>query len=179
VWLCGVVNWISRLLNEQPIAWSDSWSHNNCPAETEQLLCMWDEKSQSALFFLSYVCGFGNAASVVSFCGLPELVARFTARLFNTFTWAYIDDYLQPDFKLANNSSQEALAFVHQAIGVPLAACMHKACANCNESPKALNKAPLPKCKRRWFNHIQEGLGIVINMSNAHKGFVDFSPKHG
>ena len=113
-----------------------SQGYNNCPAETEQLLCIWDEKSQFALFFLSYVCGFGNAASVVSFCRLPELVTRFTARLFATFTRACIDDYLQPDFKLANNSSQAALAFVHRAIGVPLAACMHEACVNCNESLK-------------------------------------------
>jgi len=123
---------------------------------------MWDEKSQSALFFLSYVYGFGSAASFVSFCRLPELVTRFTTRLFATFTRAYIDDYLQPDFKLANNSSQEALAFVYRAIGVPLAACMHEACANCYESPKALNDGPLPKCKRRCFHHTQEGLGVVI-----------------
>jgi len=27
VWSCGVVDWISRPLNEQPVAWSDSWSH--------------------------------------------------------------------------------------------------------------------------------------------------------
>jgi len=26
VWLCGVVDWIDRPLNEQPVVWSDSWS---------------------------------------------------------------------------------------------------------------------------------------------------------
>lgn len=153
--------------------------YNNCPAETEQLLCMWDEKSQSPRFFWSYVCGFGNAASVVSFCRLPELVSRFTARLFATFTRAYIDDYLQPDFKIANNSSQEVLAFIHHAIGVPLAACLHESCANCNKSPKDLVTGNLPKCKRRRFHHTQEELGVIINMKNAHKGFIDFCPKPG
>jgi len=29
VWSCGVVNWISRPLNEQPVAWSDSWSQQS------------------------------------------------------------------------------------------------------------------------------------------------------
>ena len=27
VWSCGVVEWFGRLPNEQPVAWSDSWSH--------------------------------------------------------------------------------------------------------------------------------------------------------
>jgi len=27
VWSCGVVDWFGRPLNEQPVAWSDSWSH--------------------------------------------------------------------------------------------------------------------------------------------------------
>ena len=27
MWSCGVVNCIGRLLYEQPIAWSDNWSH--------------------------------------------------------------------------------------------------------------------------------------------------------
>jgi len=26
VWSCGVFDWIGRPLNEQPVAWSDSWS---------------------------------------------------------------------------------------------------------------------------------------------------------
>ena len=27
VWSCGVVNWIGRPLNKQPVVWSDSWSY--------------------------------------------------------------------------------------------------------------------------------------------------------
>ena len=27
VWPCGVVEWFGRPPNEQPVAWSDSWSH--------------------------------------------------------------------------------------------------------------------------------------------------------
>jgi len=27
VWLCGAVEWFGRPPNEQPVAWSDSWSH--------------------------------------------------------------------------------------------------------------------------------------------------------
>jgi len=27
VWSCGVVEWFGRPPNEQPVAWSDSWSH--------------------------------------------------------------------------------------------------------------------------------------------------------
>ena len=33
---CGVVDWIGRLLNEQPVAWFDSWSHRVCQ-ENEDL----------------------------------------------------------------------------------------------------------------------------------------------
>jgi len=31
VWSCGVVDWFSRPLNEQPVAWSDSWSQMGFP----------------------------------------------------------------------------------------------------------------------------------------------------
>jgi len=30
VWSCGVVDWFGRPLNEQPVAWSDSWSQRMC-----------------------------------------------------------------------------------------------------------------------------------------------------
>jgi len=29
VWSCGVVDWFGRPPNEQPVAWSDSWSHTD------------------------------------------------------------------------------------------------------------------------------------------------------
>jgi len=30
VWSCGVVEWFGRPPNEQPVAWSDSWSQYRC-----------------------------------------------------------------------------------------------------------------------------------------------------
>jgi len=34
VWSCGVVEWFGRPPNEQPVAWSDSWSQHILPGVT-------------------------------------------------------------------------------------------------------------------------------------------------
>jgi len=37
VWSCGVVEWFGRPPNEQPVAWSDSWSHRVLPQMVRNL----------------------------------------------------------------------------------------------------------------------------------------------
>ena len=124
--------------------------YNNLPAATPQVLCMWDETAQESRYYLSFVCGFGNAASVISFCRVPELIARFCTRLFGTLSRAYIDDWLQPCFRVAGASSQSCLAFVHKAVGIPLAACGHTSCAECCAHPSPPQQdVVMPRCKRR------------------------------
>jgi len=36
VWSCGVVDWTDRSLNEQPVAWSDSWSQTHHGAQERE-----------------------------------------------------------------------------------------------------------------------------------------------
>ena len=152
--------------------------YNNLPAATPQVLCMWDEIAQESRYYLSFVCGFGNAASVISFCRVPELIARFCTRLFSTLSRAYIDDWLQPCFRVAGASSQTCLAFVHKAVGIPLAACGHTSCAECCAHPSPPQQdVVMPRCKRRRARGTNEALGVICSLENAHKGFADFHPR--
>ena len=150
--------------------------YNNCPAAHKQFFCMWNAQAKAARFYASYVCGFGNAASVLSFCRLPELIGRFMARMFGTFGRAYIDDWVQPDLAAAGSSAQDCLAATHKAIGIPLAACLHPACSECNQRPTGQLPTPSPKCKRRRFSQVQEVLGVICDTRLATRGIVDYSP---
>jgi hypothetical protein len=178
----------SKPMPEMTIALDDvAAGYNNCPAATPQIICMWDVTAGrkingipvgEARYYLSYVCGFGNAASVISFCRLPELISRFCARLFATASRAYIDDWLQPDFAEAKSSSQDCLARVHKAVGLPLAACAHPACGECHQTPAHRPvDAEMPRCKRRRAAATQEALGVVCSLKNVRKGFADYHPR--
>jgi hypothetical protein len=151
--------------------------YNNCPAEAPQVFCMWDEAAQAPRWHLAYVCGFGNAASVLSFCRPMEAIARFNARMFGGFARAYIDDWLQPDYLAAGRSAQRCLAAVHKALGIPLAACNHTACGECRDRPTPAEETQLlPRCKRQRFRQTQEALGVVCDLSTVCQGFAQYWP---
>ena len=151
--------------------------YNNCPAQEPQIFCMWDEQAKAPRWHLAFVCGFGNAASVLSFCRPMEAIARFNARMFGGFARAYIDDWLQPDYLAAGRSAQRCLAAVHKAIGIPLAACHHASCSECSDRPSpAAQGRQLPRCKRQRFRQTQEALGVVCDLSTARQGFVQYWP---
>ena len=153
--------------------------YNNCPAHTPQVLCMWDEEEQAPRWHLSYVCGFGNAASVLAFCRTMDMCARVNSRLFAGLGKPYIDDWLQPDLLAAGRSAQDCLSHLMALVGIPLAACMHPSCPECHDTPAPSDGTPLPKCKRKAFRQIQDGLGVTCDLSRAEKGFVDLSPTAG
>jgi hypothetical protein len=151
--------------------------YNNCPAQVPQVFCMWDEVAQAPRWHLAFVCGFGNAASVLSFCRPMEAIARFNARMFGGFARAYIDDWLQPDYLAAGRSAQRCLAALHKAIGIPLAACNHEACGECRDRPTpAQDSHPPPRCKRQRFRQTQEALGVVCDLSTVQHGFAQYWP---
>jgi hypothetical protein len=120
---------------------------------------------------------FGSTASVNHFCRLPTLIERIGARLFGTLTRAYVDDWVITDFVAAGDSSQQALPAVHRDIGIPLAACQHACCSQCNCNQQPDPPPSMPKCKRRHPSQIQELMGVVCDVSQAHAGSVHYSPK--
>ena len=62
-------------------------------------------------------------------------------------------------------------------IGIPLAACQHACCSQCKRNPRPDTPPSMPKCKRRRPSQIQELLGVVCDVSQAHTGSVRYSPK--
>ncbi len=112
----------------------------------------------------------GSTASVNHFCRLPSLIERIGARLFGTLARAYVDDWVITDFVAAGDSAQQALATIHRCIGIPLAACQHACCSQCNRNPLPDPPPSVPKCKRRRPSQIQELLGVVCDVSQAHTG---------
>ena len=68
---------------------------------------------------------------------------------------------------------------LHSFIHIPLAACRHRSCPNCNSTPSPLVLADaLPaKCKRRRPQARQELLGVVCDVSMAHTGRVTITSK--
>jgi len=86
------------------------------------------------------------------------------------------DDWLQPDLMAAGRSAQDCLSHLMALVGIPLAACMHPSCPECHDAPAPSDGTPLPKCKRKAFRQIQDGLGVTCDLSSAEKGFVDLSP---
>ena len=89
------------------------------------------------------------------------------------------DDWLQPDLMAAGRSAQDCLSHLMALVGIPLAACMHPSCPECHDTPAPSDGTPLPKCKRKAFRQIQDGLGVTCDLSRAEKGFVDLSPTAG
>ena len=153
--------------------------YNNCPAHAPQILCMWDEDEGRPMWHLSYVCGFGNAASVLAFCRTMDMCARLNSRLFAGLGKPYIDDWLQPDLLAAGRSAQDCLSHLMRLVGIPLAACMHPSCPECHDAPAPHDGTTMPKCKRKRFRQVQDGLGVTCDLSSARKGFVDLSPTAG
>ena len=151
--------------------------YNNLPADQEYVLCAWDDTVQAARFYTSRVMVFGSTASVNHFCRLPALVERLCTRLFATLARAYIDDWVITDFVAAKDSAQQAIAAVHADIGIPLAACGHPSCSDCNAIPILPAPASMPKCKRKRPSQVQELLGVVCDVSAATTGRVYYSPK--
>jgi hypothetical protein len=66
---------------------------------------------------------------------------------------------------------------VHRDIGIPLPACQHACCSQCNCNPRPDPPPSMSKCKRRRPIQIQELLGVVCDVSQAHDGSVRYSPK--
>ncbi len=118
--------------------------YNNLPTDREYVMCAWDDKANAARFYTSRVMMFGSTASVNHFCRLPALIERIGARLFGTLARAYVDDWVITDFAAAVDSAQQVLAAVHSDIGIPLAACQHACCSQCNRNPRS---DPPPLCR--------------------------------
>ena len=154
-----------------------SAGYNNLPTDREYVMCAWDDDVKAARFYTSRVMMFGSTASVNHFCRLPSLIERLGARLFGTLARAYVDDWVITDFVAAGDSAQQALATIHRDIGIPLAACRHACCNQCNRNPRPDPPPSMPKCKRRRPSQIQELLGVVCDVSQAHTGSVRYSPK--
>ncbi|MFN9685582.1 MAG: hypothetical protein ACK583_10025, partial [Cyanobacteriota bacterium] len=154
-----------------------SAGYNNLPTDREYVMCAWDDDVKAARFYTSRVMMFGSTASVNHFCRLPSLIERLGARLFGTLARAYVDDWVITDFVAAGDSAQQALATIHRDIGIPLAACQHACCSQCNRNPRPDPPPSMPKCKRRRPSQIQELLGVVCDVSQAHTGSVRYSPK--
>jgi len=151
--------------------------YNNLPTDQEYVMCAWDDEANAARFYASRVMMFGSTASVNHFCRLPALVERLCTRLFATLARAYCDDWIITDFVSAGDSAQQALAAVHADIGIPLAACGHASCDQCKTCPCLPAPEVLPKCKRKRPSQVQELLGVVCDVSEAHLGRVYYSPK--
>ena len=140
-------------------------------------MCAWDDTANAARFYTSRVMMFGSTASVNHFCRLPALIERIGARLFGTLARAYVDDWVITDFAAAGDSAQQVLAAVHSDLGIPLAACQHACCSQCYRVPRSDPPSVMPKCKRKRPSQIQELLGVVCDVSQAHAGSVHYSPK--
>jgi len=99
--------------------------------------------------------------------------------MFATVARAYIDDWIITDYKLAGDSAQMVFDSLHSCIHIPVAACRYRSCPNCNSTPSPLVLGDtLPaKCKRRRPQARQELLGVVCDVSMAHKGRVTITPK--
>jgi hypothetical protein len=151
--------------------------YNNLPTDREYVMCARDDEVIAARFYTSRVMMFCSTASVNHFCRLPSLIEKLGARLFGTLARAYVDDWVITDFVAAGDSAQQALAVVHRDIGIPLAACQHACCSQCKRNPRPNPPPQYAKCKRRRPSQIQELLGVVCNVSQAHAGSVHYSPK--
>ena len=151
--------------------------YNNLPTDREYVMCAWDDTANAARFYTSRVMMFGSTASVNHFCRLPALIERIGARLFGTLARAYVDDWVITDFAAAGDSAQQVLAAVHSDLGIPLAACQHACCSQCYRVPRSDPPSVMPKCKRKRPSQIQELLGVVCDVSQAHAGSVHYSPK--
>ena len=154
-----------------------SAGYNNLPTDREYVMCAWDDEVKEARFYTSRVMMFGSTASVNHFCRLPSLIERLGARLFGTLARAYVDDRVITDFVAAGDSAQQALAAIHRDIGIPLAACQHAGCSQCKRNPRPDPPPSMPKCKGRRPSQIQELLGVVCDVSQAHTGSVRYSPR--
>ena len=154
-----------------------SAGYNNLPTDREYVTCAWDDEVKAARFYTSSVMMFGSTASVNHSCRLPSLIERLGARLFGTLARAYVDDRVITDFVAAGDSAQQALAAIHRDIGIPLAACQHAGCSQCKRNPRPDPPPSMPKCKGRRPSQIQELLGVVCDVSQAHTGSVRYSPR--
>jgi len=151
--------------------------YNNLPTDREYVMCVWDDTANAARFYTSRVMMFGSTDSVNHFCRLPALIERIGARLFGTLARAYVDDWVITDFAAAGDSAQQVLEAVHSDLGIPLAACQHACCSQCYRVPRSDPPSVMPKCKRKRPSQIQELLGVVCDVSQAHAGSVHYSPK--
>ena len=59
------------------------------------------------------------------------------------------------DFAADGDSAQQVLAAVHSDIGVPLAACQHACCSQCNRNSRSDPPPVVPKCKRKRPSQIR------------------------
>ena len=148
--------------------------YNNFPSDREYALCAWHPDKKAPVFWTSKVMIFGTTVSVNHFCRLPILLEHIGTRLAATIARSYVDDWIITDFLHAGDSAQQCISSIHKAIRIPLHTCNHPSCPNCTSNPRGTAPDPKPKCKRRRPAAVQEFLGTICDVTDAHLDRVSY-----